>query len=123
MPNLNDDLSIKLQEGDSKVTVNLLLEPVAFPQPSKFEWLKGDQPLRRSGIATSYSSITFSSVMRSDTGYFTVSATNYLLNNSTQPVGTDMGSFILCVLCKLISGEYRSAILCSYSFIPVLIIH
>ena len=74
----------------------------AFPEPS-FEWLIGGQPLiRRNGIITSYSSIIFGSLMRSDSGNYTVNTMNYLLNNVTQPVGNDTGSFYLDVLCKLI---------------------
>ena len=45
--------------------------------------------------------INFGSLMRSDSGNYTVNATNYLLDNVTQPVGNDIGSFYLDVLCKL----------------------
>ena len=84
------------------VPVDLLLEPVVFPQPFKFEWLKDGQPLRQSGLTTTYSSVTFTSVMRTDAGNYTVNATNFLLDDSTQPVGSDTGSFYLDVVCKLI---------------------
>ena len=93
---------MKLQEGELNVPIDLLLAPVAFPQPSKFEWLKDGQPLRESGVTTTYSSVTFTSVMRTDAGNYTVNATNFLLDNSTQQVGIDTGSFYLDVVCKLI---------------------
>ena len=76
-----------------------------FPLPSKLaiEWLKDGRPLRQSDlITTTYSSVTFASVMRTDAGNYTVNATNFLLDSITQPVGSDTGSFYLDVLCKLI---------------------
>jgi hypothetical protein len=99
---LRDGFSVKIQEGGLNVPVDLLQEPTAFPEPSDFEWLIDGQPLRRSGITTSYSRVTFASVMRSDTGNYTVNATNYLLDNVTEPVGNDRGSFYLNVVCKLL---------------------
>ena len=99
---MRDKFSVKLLEGDLNVLIDLHQEPAAFPEPSDFEWLIGGQPLvRRNGIITSYSSIIFGSLMRSDSGNYTVNATNYLLDNVTQPVGSDTGSFYLDVLCKL----------------------
>ena len=100
---MRDNFSVKLLEGDLNVLIDLNQEPAAFPEPSDFEWLIGGQSLiRRNGIVTSYSSIIlFGSLMRSDSGNYTVNATNYLLDNVTQPVGNDIGSFYLDVLCKL----------------------
>jgi hypothetical protein len=99
--NLKDlSLSLKIQEGDLDVPVDLLLEPVAFPLPSEFEWLKDGRPLRQSDIVTTtYSSVTFASIMRTDAGNYTVNTTNFLLDNVT-PLGSDTGSFYLDVLCK-----------------------
>ena len=82
------------------VSINLLLYPESFPKPSLFEWLREGQPLRKNGITTTYSSVTFGSVVRSDSGNYAVSATNFVLDNATQPVGSDSGSFNLDVLCK-----------------------
>ena len=100
---LKDDLSLKILEGDLNVPVDLLLKPMPFPLPSKLEWLKDGRPLRQSDlITTTYSSVTFTSVMRTDAGNYTVNAMSFLLDGVTQPVGSDMGSFYLDVLCKLI---------------------
>ena len=63
--------------------VDLLLGPPPFPLPSKLEWLKDGQPLRQSElITTTYSSVTFASVTRTDAGNYTVTviATNFLLD-------------------------------------------
>jgi hypothetical protein len=98
---LRDNFSVRIEEGDLNVPIDLLQEPAAFPEPSDFEWLIGGQPLRQNGrITTTYSSVIFASVMRTDTGNYTVNATNFLLDDVTQPVGNDVGSFYLDVLCK-----------------------
>ena len=99
---MRDNLSLKILEGDLNILIDLLEEPTAFPEPSDFEWLLDGQPLRRNGITTSYSRLTFTSVMRTDAGNYIVNATNFVLNNSSQPVGSDSGSFRLDVVCKLI---------------------
>ena len=91
---------MKIEENSLNVPVDLLQEPAAFPEPSSINWLKDDQPLRQSGLTITYTSITFSSVRRSDAGNYTVNVTNFLLDNSVQPVGSDTGSFYLDVLCK-----------------------
>ena len=96
---MRDNFSVRIVEGDLNVPIDLLQEPIAFPEPD-FEWLVGGQPLRQNGITTTYFSVTFDSVMRSDTGNYVVTATNFLLDNSSQPVGSDTGSFSLDVLCK-----------------------
>ena len=97
---MQDNFLVKIQEGDLNVPINLLQEPAAFPAPSNFEWLRDGQSVRQIGLTTTYSSVLFSSVLRSDAGNYTVSVTNFLLDNATQPVGSDMGSFSLDVLCK-----------------------
>ena len=97
---MQDNFAVKIQEGDLNVPVDLLLEPAAFPEPSIFVWLKDGQALRQNSLTITYSSVTFSSVLRSDAGNYTVNVTNFLLDNSVQPVGSDTGSFYLDVLCK-----------------------
>ena len=98
---------MRIQEGDIHVPIDLRQEPTAFPEPSDFEWLIGGQSLRQNGLTTTYSSVTFDSVMRSDSGNYTVNATNFLLDNANEPVGNDMGSFYLDVLCKwMCVGSY-----------------
>ena len=99
---MRDNFLVRIQEGDLNVPIDLHQEPAAFPEPSDFEWLIGGQPLRQNGLTTTYSSVTFDSVMRSDSGNYTVNAMNFLLGNANEPVlvGNDMGSFYLDVLCK-----------------------
>ena len=98
---MQDNFLVKIQEYDLNVPINLLQDPIAFPEPSSFDWLKDGQPLRQSGLSITYYSVMFFSVMRSDAGSYTVSTTNFLLDNVIQPVGSDSGSFYLDVLCKL----------------------
>ena len=100
---MRDNFLVSIQEGDLDVPIDLQVvqEPAAFPEPSGFQWLVSGQPLiRRNGITITYSSVTFDSVVRTDSGNYTVNATNFLLDNANEPVGNDMGSFYLDVLCK-----------------------
>ena len=103
---MRDNFLVKVEQGNINVPVDLLQDQAAFPEPSNFVWLRDGQPLRQSGLTIIYSSITFDSVMRTDSGNYTVSATNFLLDNPTVPVGSDYGSFYLDVLCKS-SWEYN----------------
>ena len=94
---------MKLQEGgDVNATFDLRQDPPAFPEPTDFTWMRNGQPSLRSGLTTTYSNVTFDSVMRSDAGNYTVTATNFLLNDSSCPIGSDSGRFYLDVLCKCI---------------------
>ena len=91
---------LRIQEGDLNIPVDISQEPLAFPEPTNFMWLKDGVSLRN-GLTTTYSTVTFNSVMRSDTGEYTVFATNTLLDDTSQQIGNDTGSFYLNVLCKL----------------------
>ena len=87
-------------EGYADITVDLLQDPAPFPEPRIFTWSKDGQ-LLLADISHTYSNMTFPSVRRNNTGNYTVSATNFLLDNSSQELGSDTGSFYLDVLCKL----------------------
>ena len=98
---MQDNFIVKLQEGrEVNVPVDLLQDPPAFPEPTDFTWMRNGQPSLRSGLTTTYSNVTFDSIMRGDAGSYTVTATNFLLNDSTRPIGSDSGTFYLDVLCK-----------------------
>ena len=84
-------------ENTERLTVNLLQEPSAFPNPN-FTWLKDNELLTDSSITTSYSHITFPSVRREDAGNYSISVTNLVLSSSTEQVGSDTGSFYLDVI-------------------------
>lgn len=94
---LQDNIPVKLVEGESAITVNLTEGLAPFPQPS-FNWTKDGFLL--SGPALTYATVTFDNIRRVDAGIYNVSATNFVLN-SMQLVGSDTGSFYLDVLCKL----------------------
>ena len=110
---MRDNFLVRIQEGDLDVPIDLHQEPAAFPEPSNFEWLIGGQPLRQNGITTTYSSVTFDSIVRTDSGNYTVNATNFLLDNANEPAGNDMGSFCLDVLCKwMCVGKFKLILNC-----------
>lgn len=90
---------LTIQEGDVNIPVDISREPLAFPEPTNFMWLKDQEPLRN-GLITTYSNVTFNSVLRTDSGIYTVYAANTLLNDTSQQIGNDSGSFHMNVLCK-----------------------
>ena len=78
--------------------------PPAFPFPSQFMWSRQDGVELVNVTDTrvfSYPSIDIGSVLSSDTGLYTLSATNYQLDGVT-PVGSSTASFNLNVLCEFI---------------------
>ena len=95
---LRDNFLVKVEENSGRIPVNLSEDLAAFPQPD-FNWTKDGLPL--TGPTLTYSSVTFITVTRTDTGNYTVSARNFVLGSSTEQVGNDIGSFYLDVLCKL----------------------
>ena len=98
-PNLRKDLIMKIQEGDANIPIDLHQDPAPFPEPNIFNWSKDGQPLSAS-LSITYSTLTFSSVTRNSTGNYMVSTTNFLLSNSSQQLGSDIGTFYLDILCE-----------------------
>ena len=97
---MRNNFIVKLQERSGvNVPVDLRQDPPAFPEPTVFTWMRNGQASLRSGLTTTYSKVTFDSVMRTDAGNYTVTATNFVLDNRTTQVGNDTGSFYLDVLC------------------------
>ena len=100
---MQDDLLVRIEEGTETITIDIYQEPAAFPEPSSFIWSKDGAPL--TSLIQTYSSVTFTTFGRNDTGNYTVSATNFLLDNLTNQVGNDTGSFLLDVICKFIDNH------------------
>jgi hypothetical protein len=100
-PKLRKRFDVRIQEGDTEVTIDLRQDPAPFPDPSIFNWSKDGRPLSSDNIiSVTYSNMTFLLVSRNISGNYTVSATNFLLDNISQQLGSDIGSFHLDVLCK-----------------------
>ena len=98
-PNLHKNLIVRLQDGDVNIPVDLHQDPAPFPEPDIFNWSKDGQQLSADVNAT-YSTLTFSTVTKNSTGKYTVTATNFLLDNSSQQLGSDTGCIFLDVLCE-----------------------
>ena len=99
---MRDNFFVMIIENTENVLVDLRQDPVAFPEPDttdSFTWKKDGQPL--TGLALTYSNVTFPTVRRINTGNYSVSTTNFVFGDSMEMVGTDTGSFYLNVLCKL----------------------
>ena len=100
---MHENLNVKIREGNTKVTIDLQQDPAPFPEPCIFNWSKDGQLLssdNNSIISITYSMMTFLLVTRDISGNYTVSATNFLLDNTSQQLGSDIGGFYLNVLCK-----------------------
>ncbi len=80
--------------------MNLETGRSAFPLP-EVEWTKDGQSISSSsGRVFGYPSLTISSVARSDSGVYSLSAMNFVLDEPLRQIGNDTGSFTLDVLCK-----------------------
>ena len=85
-------------EGSHNFPIDITQNSTAFPTETvSFSWTRNGQPLTTDPTQT-YSSLTFSSVDRSDSGNYSVFATNVV---EGREVGNDTGSFYLNVICKL----------------------
>ena len=103
-PNLTDNLPVVVVEGRTN-TVSLRQAPDAFPFPQQFSWtVNGSPASNNSRVTFGYPSVTFQQLERGDAGTYTLTATNYRLDNTSVVVGTDTGSFTLDVQCKFRLG-------------------
>ena len=97
--------TVRLAEGGD-VTVNLEGSPAAHPSPS-FQWRLGDTLLQSDSKRTlEYATATINNVQRSDTGIYTLTASNNFVDRD-EVFATGSGGFTLDVLCELgpITGE------------------
>ena len=75
----------------------------ASPFPSSFSWTVNDNPMMNSSRVTfGYPSVTFRTIEPSLSGYYSLSATNYFVNDTSLVLGSGIGTFKLDVLCKLV---------------------
>ena len=98
-PSLQDNVMYRIEENSLNVPVDLSGETTVFPTPTDFSWTRDGSLLNNPTLT--YSTIVFPSISRSDAGNYAVSATNFILNSDTVQVGSDMGSFSLDVICKI----------------------
>ena len=85
-------------ENSLNFPINITQNPTAFPMETvSFSWTRNGQPLTTDPAQT-YSSLTFSNIDRSDSGNYSVFASNVV---DGREVGNDTGSFYLNVICKL----------------------
>ena len=93
--------TLKIEETNDGLTVDLGQKPEPFPEPSEFTWRKDGQKLASlSSLIMTFSNVTFNKIKRADTGRYVVTATNFALNSHSTQVGSDTGGFNLDVLCK-----------------------
>ena len=96
-PSLRDNFMVRILENSRNVPIDLAVDPLPFPLDTiSFNWSRDGRPLT-TGPTLTYSSMTFSSVERTDNGTYSVLATNVV---DEAQVGNDTGSFTLDVICK-----------------------
>ena len=107
-PTLRANFSVKVVERDGNIPVDLGLEPVAFPTPGVFQWSKDGMNVNsNSEINYTYPTAIFQRLIsRSDSGDYSLTATNHRLDNAAVEVGTGRGNLMLDVLCKQLLHEY-----------------
>ncbi len=112
-PQLSNGRVIKVDERDGNIPVDIATPPLAYPTPTDFQWTKDGVTIPISSRATfSYPSVLFNSLERSDSGLYSLTATNHRTDNGVA-IGTGQGSFTLDVLCEwLYSGVSVSSWLC-----------
>ena len=85
----------------SNLHVDLLHDRAPFPIPVSFNWMKNGLPLTAAErLLFTYSSVTFPTTGRQYSGNYTVFATNTDINDPTQQIGNDTGSFYLDIICE-----------------------
>ena len=100
-PNLIDNLAVERSSTTGGGTVSLHQAPDGFPFPQQFSWTVNGSPARNNSRVTfGYPSVTFRWFERRDAGTYTLTATNYRLDDNSVIVGMDTGTFILNVQCK-----------------------
>lgn len=104
LPNLlNIPDPVKYRDQERDVMINLENEEYpAYPFPATFYWSKDSKgPLQNDSRRTfGYPSLVIGRVKVSDAGRYSLTATNYILSNPPEPLGTSIGRFTLDVLCE-----------------------
>lgn len=115
-PLLSGGQLVKVAEGDA-VGVDIEDVPEAYPTPtpSTYQWRRlGEGVMSDSRVTYSYADVLFSSVQRTDSGPYTLTATNHRLDSGAV-IGTDTGNFTLDVLCECISVNTNVCMTYSHS--------
>ena len=105
-PSLLDfpEQTVTVVEGDSLTVDGLDNEfvPETFPFPQSVQWYKDGAAVENDTgrmVTLGYPDATFGQVNREDRGVYTISATNYRLDDGNVVVGRDNASFSLTVIC------------------------
>ncbi len=100
-------------EGDAFPNGSLGIEQQQpFPFPSSFTWSRDGDPLLNisANVSFGYPELSLNPVSRTDSGLYTLTASNYLLDNDSVLIGNGTGSFTLNVLCKFLGTCVSSAV-------------
>ena len=93
---------IRFAEGEDGLMASPEVEPAAHPFPSEFEWSasEGITVANDSRRTFGYPSLTINRVQRSDSGTYSLTATNRFLEEPMNMFGSGTGRVTLDVLCE-----------------------
>ena len=81
--------------------VNLEQAPPAHPFPTSFQWFKEGVAIMNDSIRVlGYPTLNITTVRTSDSGEYSLLATNYLLDDPERELGSGRGGFTLNVVCE-----------------------
>lgn len=99
---LDVDKEIRILEGDRGYNEHFEIGEPPYPPVSTFEWTKDRNPVANdtNRALFGYPDVRISTVERQDSGVYTLTASNYFLEDPSQVVGIGVGMFVLEVYCK-----------------------
>ena len=113
---------MRYREGEVNLTQNMEIRSSAYPYPKTFQWyLNGNAINNDSRRMFGYPSMTIMRTRRSDSGIYTLRASNYYVDDPSKVVGTAQGWFTLDIFCECNYGHINFVNL--YIAITMLIVH
>jgi hypothetical protein len=99
---LNLSTPLRFVEGEDGLVANVEGMPLAHPSPLIFQWSKEGEGNLQNDLRRifRYPDFTIDDVRRSDSGRYSLTATNFFLDEPRRELGTGTGSITLDILCK-----------------------
>ena len=111
--------------NSSRVTFVDVSVNIPFPSPDFFWTVNSNNARNNSLITFGYPRITFHSVEPSLIGLYTLTATNFFLNDSNKIFSTGQESFYLDVLCEfmILKSSHTNELMIHYIYLFIYLFH